>query len=107
MKGFEIQFKEETIRIAVEDGLATINIFDNNGDSKLYVGAINYKEQKDLIWHDYSSISIGEKLEIKATEFDYPSSPEKINERKDIKRPKSKLEVFLGLETDLKKRGIL
>ncbi len=106
MKGFKIYHKQKTIKAAVRDGEITLNLFNNNGDSRIYIGAIDYAENERIEWCDFSEIEIGDKFEIEISEIDAPSTPAKIEHVK-IERPKSKLEIFFELENKLKQEGLL
>ncbi len=107
MKGFEIHYRDKTIRAAVPDGEITLNLFNNNGNSRLYIGAIDYSENRRIEWHDFSKIEIGDIIEIKVSEIDTPSTPAKIVEDSKIERPKNKLEIFRELENKLKQKELL
>jgi hypothetical protein len=107
MKGFEIQYRQEITKAAVPDGAITLNLFSNNGNSRLYIGAIDYAENRRIEWHDFSLMEIGDIFEIKVSEIDTPSTPAKIVGDRKIERTKNKLEIFRELENKLKQKGLL
>jgi hypothetical protein len=107
MKGFEICYIDKTTKIAIKDGLIVIDLYNNNSDRRMYIGGVDYKECKRIVWYDNSPIKIGDKFKIKVTEIDDPSAPVEITEDKNIKRPKTKLEFFRELEVELKKQGLI
>lgn len=107
MKGFKIYYKQKTIKAAVLDGEITLNLFNNKGDSRIYIGAIDYAENERIEWCDFSEIEIGDKFEIEVSEIDTPSTPAKIKQDMKIERPKDKLEIFFELENKLKRKGLL
>ena len=115
MKGFEVHNNGKTTKIAVKDGMITIHLFVNNGESRMltdgesrmYVGGVDYTERINMAWYDNTPINIGDKFEVKVTEINEPSVPAKIIEDKSIKRPKTKLEFFRFLEHELKKQGLI
>jgi len=87
MKGFIIHCNGKTTKIAaVEDGMITIDLFVNNGESpsltdgesRMYVGGVDYKESKYMVWYDHTPINIGDEFEIKFAEINEPSAPVKI-----------------------------
>jgi hypothetical protein len=57
--------------------------------------------------NEYNPIKIGDKFEIKFTETDASSAPAKVTEDKNVKRPKTKLDCFRELESELKKQGLI
>jgi hypothetical protein len=95
--------------------MITVHLFNNNGNSpalsddenRMYIGGVDYEEYKRYVWYNNFPIKIGDKFEIKFAEIDIPSSPAKITDDKNIKRPKTKLEFFYELETELKKQGLI
>ncbi len=107
MKGLVINYNGEEKSIAIKDGTVNIHLFDNNGDSRIHIEAVDYKECKNVIWCDFFHIKTGDKFKIRMAEIDHPSAPTKIIEDKNIKRPKTKLEFFYELETELKQQGLL
>jgi|CZCB01.1.fsa_nt_gi hypothetical protein len=107
MKGFKIYYRQETIKAAVSEGMITFNLFNDKQNSRLYIGAIDYAENRRIEWHDFSEIEIGDKFEIEVSEIDTPSTPAKIVEDMKIERPKNKLEIFRELENKLKQKGLL
>lgn len=107
MKGFKIHYRNKRIRAAVPDGDITINLFNNNGNSRLNIGAIDYAENRRIEWQVFSLIEIGDILEIKVSEIYTPSTPAKIVKDRKIERPKNRLEIFRELENKLKQKGLL
>lgn len=116
MKGFEIHYNnKEMANVAVKDGMITVHLFNNNGDSpaltdgesRIYVGGVDYEECRSYVWADYLPIKIGDRFEIKVAEIDVLSAPAKVMEDKNIKRPKTKLDFFRELEVELKKQGLI
>lgn len=107
MKGVKIYCKQKTIKAAVPDGDITLNLFHNNGDSRIYVRAVDYVNNERIDWCDSSEIEIGDEFEIEISEIDTPSTPAKIKRDMKIKRPKTKLEIFFELENKLKQEGLL
>jgi hypothetical protein len=108
MKGFEINYNnKEKINVTTDDGMITIHIFANNDGNRLYVGGVDYSEYKTSVWKDNSTISIGDRWDIKFAEIDIPSTPAKTSIDKNIKRPPTKLDTFRILEEALKKEGLL
>jgi len=87
MKGFIIHSNGKTTKVAtVEDGMITIHLFVNNGESpaltdgesRMYVGGVDYTESKYMVWYDKNPINIGDEFEIKVAEINEPSAPVKI-----------------------------
>lgn len=115
MKGFEVCYNKKTTKVAVKDGMITIHVFNNNGDSpvltdgdsRLDVWGVDYEKYERYVWNDSSPINVGDRFEIKVTEINVPSVPAKTIEDKTIKRPKTKLEFFRKLEAELKKQGLI
>jgi hypothetical protein len=107
MKGFEIRHNDKTTKVAVEDGMVMIHLFDNNADSRIYVGGVDYEKRERIVWCNLSPMEIGDKFEIKFVEIDDTSMPVKIEEDENIKRPKTKLEFFRELEAKLKQEGLI
>lgn len=107
MKGFKVYYRQETIKAAVSDGMITFNLFNNNQNCHLYIGAIDYAENRRIEWRDFSEIEIGDELEIEVSEIEAPSTPAKIEHDMKIERPKNKLEIFQELENKLKQKGLL
>ncbi len=107
MKVFKIYYKQKTIKAAVLDGDITLNLFTKKGDSRICIGAVDYTENEKIEWCDFSEIEIGDKFEIEVAEIDIPSTPAKIKQDMKLERPKSKLEIFLELENNLKQKGLL
>ena len=107
MKGFKVYYGQETIKAAVSDGMNTFNLFNNNQNCHLYIGAIDYAENRRIEWRDFSEIEIGDELEIEVSEIEAPSTPAKIEHDMKIERPKNKLEIFQELENKLKQKGLL
>lgn len=107
MKGLKIDYKQKTIKAAVPDGDITLNLFYNNGDSRIYVKAVDYADNRKIDWCDFSEIEIGDEFEIEISEIDTPSTPAKVKQDMKIKRPKTKLEIFFELENKLKQEGLL
>jgi|GEM_PF-6238223 hypothetical protein len=107
MKGLKIYYKQKTINAAVPDGDITLNLFHRDGDSRIYIGAVDYVENAIIDWCDFSEIEIGDKFEIEISEIGTPSAPAKMKQDMKIKRPKTKLEIFFELENKLKQEGLL
>jgi hypothetical protein len=113
--GIEIRYNGKTTKVSVEDGMITVHLFNQNGnspglkdgDSRMDIWGIDYEKCTRYAWYDSLPINIGDRFEIKVTEIDVPSSPAKTTEDKSIKRPKTKLEFFRELETELKKQGLI
>jgi hypothetical protein len=113
--GIEIRYNDKTTKVAVEDGMITVHLFNQNGnspglkdgDTRMDIWGIDYGKCIRYVWSDSFPINIGDRIEIKAAEIEVPSPPAKITEDKSIKRPKTKLEFFYELETELKKQGLL
>ena len=95
MKGFEIRHNDNIIKVAVKDGMITVHLYNHNGNgpvlmdgvSRIYIGGIDYARCKNYVWRDNSPIDIGDKFEIKLTEMDEFSIPDKITDEEYIKRP--------------------
>ncbi len=107
MKGFEITCNRCNTTMVVKEGLLTIHINDVNGKAFIYVGSVEYDEQKRNVWYNSVPIKSGDKIEIKMVETDNISEPETNVTDKRIKRPISKLEAFYQLEALLKEKGLL
>jgi hypothetical protein len=113
--GIEIRYNDKTTKVSVEDGMITVHLFNQNGnspglkdgDSRMDIWGIDYEKCTRYVWYDSLPINIGDRFEIKVTEIDAPSSPAKTTEDKSVKRPKTKLEFFRELETELKKQGLI
>ncbi len=67
MRGIEVKFNQERKTVGVESGMLTIHILDNNGDSRIYIGAVDYEKQKELLWCDWIPIKPGDKFSAKLT----------------------------------------
>jgi hypothetical protein len=115
VKGFEIRYNDKPIKVAIKDGLLTVHLFSSNGgspaladgESRMYIGGVDYEKCESWIWFGYFPIKIGDRFEIKVAEIDVPSAPFKVAEGKNIKRPKTKLEFFREVEVELKKQGLI
>lgn len=115
MKGITINYKGEEMKVAVKDGQITVNLFNNNGnspaladgESRMYITGVDYEEYKRYVWYDNIPIKIGDKFEIEYTEIEVSSAPAKVTEDKNVKRPKTKLDCFRELESELKKQGLI
>lgn len=107
MKGFEINYDGDIKKVAVEDGLLTIHIFDNKGDSRIFVEVIDYKTQKRAVWYNWQSIKPGNEFKINFTDISECSSSLFEEHDIEIKKPETKLVFFHKLEDKLKKQGLL
>jgi hypothetical protein len=115
MTGIIVNYNGEETKVAVKDGMITVNLFANNGDSpaladgesRMYIGGIDYEECKRYVWRDYFPIKIGDRVNIKVAEIETFSAPAKVAEDKNMKRPKTKLDFFRELEAELKKQGLI
>jgi hypothetical protein len=115
MKGIIVNYNGEEIKVAVKEGMITVHLHNNNGnspaladgESRMYIGGVDYKECKRYTWNENNPIKIGDKFEIKYTDIDVSSTPAKVTEDKNVKRPKTKLESFRELEYGLKKQGLI
>lgn len=107
MKGFEITYKGRKTRVAVKEGLLTIHIDDVKGRAFIYVGSVEYDEQRRNVWYNFVPIKPGDKIEIKMVETGNISEPETRGKDKSIKRPISKLEAFHRVEVLLKEKRLL
>jgi hypothetical protein len=115
MKGITVNYNGEEMKVAVKDGIITVHLFNNNGNSPaladgescMYIRGVDYAECKHYIWNEYNPIRIGDKFEIEFTEIDVSSVPAKVTEDKNVRRPKTKLDCFCELETELKKQGLI
>lgn len=107
MKGLEIYYKQKMISAAIPDGEIMFNLFHRDGDSRIYVGGVDYVKNTRVVWCDFSKIEIGDEFKIDISEIDTPSLPAKIKQDLNIKRPKTKLEIFFELENKLKQEGLL
>lgn len=110
MNGFEIYYNGNAEKVAVEDGMITINVFTisgNNNDSRLYVGGIDHKKCEKYVWFDWHPIIAGDKFRIRVVDVDEISMPEKIETDPDMNQPQRKLEFFRQMENRLKDQGLL
>ncbi|MDR2954694.1 MAG: hypothetical protein LBV43_06405 [Prevotella sp.] len=107
MKGFEIHYNENVTKVAVEDGVAFLNIFHNDNKSWIYADGVDYTECRHNIWCNYIPIEIGNKIMIRITEIDCITTPIRTFEDKSVKRPKTKMEIYRELEENLKNEGLL
>ena len=107
MKGFKIQTKEKIEKVAIKNGMLTINIFTKKDSNCLYIGGVDYIEKKNYVWADFIPISLGDKLSIELSEIDETSVPSKVTINNNIESPTTKLENFRNLESYLKKEGVL
>jgi len=92
MKGFILRYKNEEIKIAAKDDLAMIHVYELRGETCL---SIAYGSR---IWYD-NLLDIGDNFEVELAEIEDPQPTNVVK--------KSKLEMFLEFENDLKKRGLL
>ena len=114
MKGIEIHYKDKTTKIAIQNGIITIDLFVNNGKScmlvdgeaRMYVGGVDYSECKKMIWYNSLPINIGDEFEINVTEIDESSEPFIVKDEK-VNRSRTKLDFFHLLEDRLKKQGLI
>ncbi len=107
MKGFEIDYNGKLTYMAVEDGLFHIEIHHRNNKGNFYAGGVEYGKQTKIAWYNYTPMSIGDRFEIKFVEIDHISEPVECVHDKTIKRPISRLDMYLGLEQYLKSKGLL
>ena len=113
MKGFVFRYKNEEIKIGVNKGGILKAILSNfKGASESYVGSIDYINSETRSWNDFIRLDIGEKLEVELTDIGENShlmyfTKEDITNHIQPNNIKSKLEMFLELEADLKERKLL
>lgn len=107
MKGFEISYSGDIAKVAIKDGLLMIHASHLRGEGNLYVGGVDYESQAKVAWYDNVPLNIGTTIDIKFTEIDHLSEPVRYIHDESVKRPFSKLEMFLGLEQYLKNNGLL
>lgn len=106
MIGFEIIHDGIKKRVAVNDGLLTIHLFDNKGDCRIYTDAIDYEFSQRCIWYNWEKISLGDDFLMKFVEIDKPSIPF-CKEDIEVVKPITKMEIFRTLEAKLKKEGLI
>lgn len=107
MKGLKINYKGENTIAAVKDGdLLVVDIHDVRGEAFFYVDSVDYEEQLGRVWYPIVPIELGDTLEFEVVETDQMTEPVE-PEKKEIKRPISKLEQFYQLESLIKERGLL
>src|SRR6218665_93595 len=107
IRGFIVRYKNEEIKIAAKDGLAMIDVFENKGERRLSIGLFDYADSTRSIY-DPISLDMGDKFEVELAEIEESSQPVKVIKDNTIKCvTKSKPEVFMELENNLKKRGLL
>ncbi|MDR1583625.1 MAG: hypothetical protein LBS55_10295 [Prevotellaceae bacterium] len=71
MKDIIVNYNGEEMKVVV-------HLHNNNGnspaladgESRMYIGGVDYKECKRYTWNEYNPIKIGDKFEIKFTEID-------------------------------------
>lgn len=107
MKGFEINYNGDVKKVAVDDGLLTVNLFDNKGDSHIFVETVDYKTHQRSVWYDWQPIKTGDEFRMRFMDISECSSPLFEVEEIEVERPKTKLEFFHELEDKLKKRRLL
>jgi hypothetical protein len=115
MTGIIVNYNGEQTKAAIKDGMITVHLFSNNGyspsladgESRMYIGGVDYEECKSYVWCDYFPVKIGDRFEIKVAEINAPSAPVKVAENQNMKHPKTKLEFFCELEAELKKQGLI
>jgi hypothetical protein len=114
MTGITVNYNGEETKVAVKDGMITVQLFHKSGnspvladgESRMYIGGIDYEKYQRYIWYN-SPIKMGDKFEIKVVETEEFSAPVKIKDDKNMKRPKTKLEFFYKLEAELKKQELI
>ncbi|GHE36980.1 hypothetical protein [Sphingobacterium griseoflavum] len=106
MIAFKLTFKNDSFVLPIsQQENTTIHVYDNGGVGLLYATSLNEDSLKQDVWLD-STVDIGDVLELEIMETNEVSKPlETVTVEKIIK--KSKREVFLELEQDLKQRGLL
>lgn len=107
MKGIEIKFNQVSNTVGIKNGMLIIDILDNNGDGRLYIGAVDYEKRERLLWYDWDTIKLGDSFTLNLTETNVISSPIRIIEEQEVTPPKTKLEIFREVENRLKKKGLL
>ena len=107
MKGFAIKYKDEEIKLGVNEGISTIHVFDQNGTSQSYIGLLDNSSNETHIWHNFITLDKDESIEIELIELEENSPPSEIVKMGPLPAPKSKLEMFLELEKSLKEKGLL
>lgn len=108
MKKLKIYINGKIIFIpATDEDVATIHIFDNNGEGYLYIDSFCKQNSNRSIWFDFVPIHAGNKIEVEVVEDDGTTKPKKVVEESNTVPVKSKLEVFRELESDLQKKGLL
>ncbi|MGJ1198571.1 hypothetical protein ACR777_20945 [Sphingobacterium spiritivorum] len=107
MKTFKLKFRNEQVIVpASAQDNTLIHIYDFNRISFLSVTSLNTKSYINSIWFDSIKLNIGERIDLEIVETSDISPPKSVNTIKKI-RIKSKLEMFIELENDLKQKGIL
>lgn len=109
MKGFEINYKGGGLKVAIENGMITIDIYTirgNKNNDTIYTGGIDYDKSQENVWLDFLPIRPEEHLQIKVTDVDKVSTPARTKKVQNIK-PATKLETFRRLEEELAKQGLL
>jgi hypothetical protein len=115
MVGIIVNYNGEQTKAAIKNGMIIVDLFNSNGDSpalfdgesRMYIGGVDYEQCKRVVWRDSSPVEIGDRFEVRIAEIDAPSSPVRVAESQNMNRPKTKLEFFCELELDLKKQGLI
>lgn len=99
MKGFDIYFNNQKIKVAVRNGVAIV-CFDNA--EKMTISGIDHEKFQSLSWLE-TKLSLGDKIKIIASDIEEVNDP---ISKKRIDRQKL-LTEYMGLKETLTKEGLL
>jgi hypothetical protein len=117
MKGFEVRFRDKTVKIAVNESMSmTIIIQKLRGKMDLHVGAWLIDTDKHVAWIGAEELHVGDEIVIERKEIDESSlplvpppgfdpsyrSPEDIADMWEIQKQR-----FRELENKLKEEGLI
>ena len=91
-----------------ENESTTIDAFDNDGKCSLAVISSNVKRSETLIWHELTTMDLGDIIEVDIVDTNEDMTPPSmVRVRQVTGKKKSKLELFREVENDLRERGLL
>lgn len=108
MKGFEITYRGQILKVAVENGMIVIDVYTVRKDEDcIYIGGTDYDQSQKNVWLNFLPIEQGEHLQINVTDIDHVSAPTETRNVQNLKKPPTKLDMFRRLEEELIEKGAL
>jgi len=118
-KGFEVRFRDKTVRVAVNESIClTIIAQERYGERSLSVGALMSDTWITHFWLSVDDLKLGDKIIIERKEIEESSEPvytspffgykaPALTEDQKIKINRDRLDNFHKLENKLKEEGLI